>query len=47
MVENIRRARDVAEETERRETAEVVDRTNMAQRLGTLGDLLAASRKPK
>jgi small subunit ribosomal protein S1 len=47
MVESARRARDSAEEAERQETTAAVDRTNMAQRLGTLGDLLSTSRKPK
>jgi small subunit ribosomal protein S1 len=47
MVEHARKSRDAAEETERKETSDAVDRTNMAQKLGTLGDLLASSRKPK
>ncbi len=48
MVEAARRARDVAEETERQETAATVGRlAEGARSLGTLGDLLARSRKPR
>ena len=47
MVESARRARDAAEIGESRETAEFLARSHESTSLGTLGDLLAARKKPK
>jgi small subunit ribosomal protein S1 len=45
MVEQARRARDAAEEVERRETEAALAKPEDRQSLGTLGDLLSATRK--
>jgi small subunit ribosomal protein S1 len=45
MVEQARRAHDAAEEVERRETEAALARPDDRQSLGTLGDLLSASRR--
>ena len=47
MVESARRARDAAEIAESRETTDLLARSKEAKSLGTLADLLAATKKPK
>ena len=47
MVESARRARDAAEIAESRETTELLARSKETKSLGTLADLLAATKKPK
>jgi small subunit ribosomal protein S1 len=46
MVETARRVRDAAELTESRETADLLARSKEAKSLGTLSELLAASKRP-
>src|SRR5206468_6700164 len=45
LVEQAREARDAADEHERRETSDVLARSNEARSLGTLGDLLSSVRR--
>jgi small subunit ribosomal protein S1 len=47
MVESTRRARDAAELTESRETADLLARSNETKSFGTLSELLAGSKKPR
>jgi len=47
LVEDVRRSRDAAESAERRETADLMARSNEAKSLGTFADLLAAKQPPR
>jgi small subunit ribosomal protein S1 len=47
MVESARRARDASDLAESHEAADLLARSNDAKSFGTLGELMAASRKPK
>jgi hypothetical protein len=47
MVERARQAKDAAEAEERRDTDAILARSGESTSLGTLGDLLAKSAKPK
>jgi hypothetical protein len=47
MVGSARRARDASDLAESREAADLLARSNDAKSFGTLGELMAAPRKPK
>ena len=47
MVEQARQARDAADDSERKETTDILERSNESKSLGTLADLLSSAKPPR
>lgn len=47
MVDQARQARDAAEDSERKETTDILERSNESKSLGTLADLLSSAKPPR